>query len=126
MKKIILGALLLTLGSCATMFTGAKQKVTFQSNMDGKVYQNLTEIGKTNQELKIKRKDLVKLYTIKTEGCGEKQFELPIKTNGVFYLNLPFALFGYGLIWSYVDVGNGAQMKTENVIIVDFDCKTNK
>lgn len=126
MKKIILGALLLTLSSCATIFTGSKQKVTFQSNMEGKVYQNLTEIGKTNQELKIKRKDLIKLYTVKADGCGEKQFELPLKTNGVFYLNLPFALFGYGLIWSYVDLSNGAQIKTDKVIIVDFDCNNKK
>ena len=126
MKNFILASSLFYLSSCGTIFTGTKQKITFQSNMDGKVYQNLTEIGKTNQQLKVKRKDLVKLYTIKTDVCGEKQFELPIKTNAVVFLDIPFAFLGYGLIWSYIDAVNGAGMKTKKTIVIDFDCKVKK
>ncbi len=124
--SIILLSIIILNSSCATLFTGAKQKVTFKSNAEGKVYQNLTEIGKTNQVIKIKRKDLVKLYTIKTDGCTDKQIELPIKSNPAFLLNLPFALFGYGLLWSYVDLMNGANMKTTKIINVEIECKTNK
>jgi len=39
---------------------------------------------------------------------------------------MPFAIFGYGLIWAYVDVSKGAQMKTDKIIVVDFDCKSKK
>lgn len=129
MKKsisIILLAITILSSGCATLFTGTKQKVTFKSNADGKVYQNIKEIGKTNQVIKIKRKDLVKLYTIKTDGCPDKQIELPIKTNPAFILDIPFAIIPYGLLGSYIDVANGAHMRTNKIIIVDFECKTNK
>lgn len=125
--KIILIAIMSSFlfSSCATMFTGTKQKVTFKSNVDGKVYQNLSEIGKTNEPIKIKRKDLVKLYTIKTEGCTDKQFELPVKSNPAALLNIPFAFFGYGIIWAYIDESNGANMKTNKIIEVNVECGSN-
>ena len=44
----LISAILLNSG-CALILTGSKQKVTFKSDYDGKVYQNLTEIGKTNE-----------------------------------------------------------------------------
>ena len=124
--SIILLSIVLLNSGCATILTGTKQKVTFKSNADGKVYQNLTEIGNTNQVIKIKRKDLVKLYTIKTDGCTDKQIELPIKTNPAFFLNIPFAVFGYGLLWPYMDLATGANIKTTKIINVEVECKTKK
>ncbi len=124
--SIFLLSIVLLNSSCATIFTGTKQKVTFKSNADGKVYQNLTEIGKTNQVIKIKRKDLVKLYTIKVDGCSDKQIELPLKVNPPFLLNIPLAIIPYGLTFSYLDLANHANIKTKKIIEVDFDCKTKK
>ncbi len=123
-KSIVLGILciiiIITTG-CATMFTGTKQKITFNTIAEGTVYQNLSMIGKTNQVIKVRRKDLVKLYTVKAEGYHDKQFELDIRTNPAFYLNLPLCFaFGCGIIWAYVDVAYGAQLKTDKIINVEM------
>jgi len=109
----------LIFSGCATIFTGMKQKVTFKSNVDGAVYQNLTEIGKTNTKIKINRKDIPKLYTIKTDGCPDKQFELPIKWNAVILLNMLNGLF----IGGYFDLAFGTNLRTDKIINVDIDCK---
>ena len=103
--------------SCATILTSTKQRVTFKSNAEGKVYQNLTEIGETNKIIKIKRKDLVKLYTIKSEGYNDKAMELKIKSNPAFLINLPLCFFGIGLITSYLDVLNGANINGLSLIV---------
>ena len=128
MKKInifIIGMLLLTLmnSSCCLMFSGKKQSVTFKSNASGKVYQNLSVIGNTNEEIKVNRKEMVKLYTIKADGCVDKSFELPVRENPIAWLDVPFAFLGYGLIWSMFDESSGANMKTNKEIKVDLDCK---
>ncbi len=126
MKKkitsIALSAILLLSTSCATILTGSKQKVTFKSTVQGKVYQNLTEIGKTNEVIKIKRKDLPKLYTIKADGCEDKMIELPIHGNPVFYVNILFGVFVTG----YFDLVFGAHMKTDKVIDVSQNCNGKK
>lgn len=125
MKKLSMGVLcaaLILMTSCATILTGSRQKVTFKCNVDGKVYQNLTEIGKTNEPIKIRRRDIPKLYTIKSDGCPDKQFELPIKMNAVFFVNLLNGLW----IGGYLDLANGANIKTDKVIEVNVDCKGKK
>ncbi|MGZ5548991.1 MAG: hypothetical protein ACXWFZ_13690, partial [Nitrososphaeraceae archaeon] len=66
---------------------------------------------------------LIKLYTIKSEGCRDKSIELKIKTNPAFILNIPFCFFGIGLIGAYFDTANGAQMKTAKTVTVDLECK---
>jgi len=125
MKKTITSILLcLTIlfsSSCATILTGTKQKVTFKSNVNGKVFQNLAEIGKTNEVIKIKRHDLTKLYTIKADGFQDKQFELPVRSNPVFYLNILFGVFVTG----YFDLATGAIIKTDKEINVTVE-KSNK
>lgn len=62
-KKISLSVLFIAvvfMTSCATMFSGSKQKVTFKSNVSGTVYQNLKEIGKTNEPIKLNKCDFNK------------------------------------------------------------------
>ncbi len=122
MRKLTLGvfvvAIMLT-SSCATILTGRKQKITFKSNVDGKVIQNLSEIGKTNEVIKVYRRDLTKLYTIKSDGCPDKQFELPVRSNHVFLLNLLTGLW----IGGYFDLMYGSNMITDKVIDVNVDCK---
>lgn len=119
LKTLGLGSLLLLMTSCATILTGTKQKITFKSNAQGKVYQNLTEIGKTNEQLKVRKRDLYKLYTIKADGYQDKQFELPVKGNPVFYVNILFGLF----ITGYFDLATGAILKTDKEINVTLDKK---
>lgn len=103
--------------SCATMFSGSKQKVTFKSNVDGTVYQNLKEIGKTNQVIKLDKCDFTKLYTIKASGCPDKQFELPVRSNHLYLLNvLNLTILGG------IDASNCAGTKTDKVIEVNLDC----
>ena len=129
MKKITFGAIiavLLITTSCATIFTGTKQKVTFKSNAQGKVICNLKEIGSTNQEIKVYRRDMVKLFTIKAEGCIDKQIELPLRTNPAFFVNIPFIFTGVGLLGAYWDVANSSNIKTQKIIEVEVDCKTKK
>lgn len=103
--------------SCATIFTGKKTTLTFKSNIEGKVYQNLTEIGKTNQEIRIYKRDLPKLYTIKAPNCPDKQFELPIRASLAPLLNL----LNLNIL-ANIDYLNGCHMKTDKVINVDLDC----
>lgn len=114
-------ALALITTSCATIFTGKKTTVTFKSNVEGKVYQNLTEIGKTNQPIKILKKDIVKLYTVKSDGCPDTQFELPIKATTIVLLNILNLN-----IFANIDYMNGCHLKTNKVVDVTVDCKGKK
>lgn len=123
-KKISVSVLCLALvlmTSCATMFSGGKQKVTFKSNVNGTVYQNLKEIGKTNEAIKLNKCDFDKLYTIKSEGCPDKQFELTVKSNHLYLLNiLNLTILGG------IDASNCAGIKTDKVIEINLDCKGKK
>jgi len=123
MKKIILIVLVISVmvlfQKCATILTGTKQEVIFKSNANGKVYMNLTEIGETGDILKIPRNSLVKLYTIKADGCADKAIELPIKSNAIFYLNILNGLF----VGAYYDLLYDSHLKTDKVINVTLDCK---
>lgn len=114
---IIVCCSLLFATSCATMFSGSKQKVTFKSNVDGTVYQNLKEIGKTNQVIKLNKCDFSKLYTIKSNGCPDKQFELSVRSNHLYLLNiLNLTILGG------IDASKCSGIKTDKVIEVNLDC----
>lgn len=117
----LISAILLNSG-CALILTGSKQKVTFKSDYDGKVYQNLTEIGKTNEEIKILRANLTNLFTVKVEGCPDEQLVLPIKFNPAFYLNIFNGVFFGG----YFDLNSRANLKTDKIINVGNKCKSKK
>ena len=114
---VVLTSMLILCHGCATIFTGKTTKITFKSNVDGKVYQNLTEIGRTNQEIKIKKRDLPKLYTIKAPNCPDKQFELPLKASLAPLLNL----LNLNIL-ANIDYLNGCHLKTEKVINIDLEC----
>ncbi len=102
---------MLTLGSCATIFTGSKAKVIFDSNvqradvfeLEGKRHSNVTFPYQT----KVKRGFNESL--LKVEAQGYEPFSLIIdKTfNAVSVLNL-LSLLGWG-----IDAATGAMMKPE-------------
>lgn len=121
--SILLLSIILLNSGCATLFTGTKQKIMFKSNIEGTVYQNLTSIGKTNEEIKIRKRDFVKLYTIKSDGCIDKSIELKLKPNFVTFLNIPFYFVGLGVVFALADIATGANVKTDKIVNVDLDCK---
>jgi hypothetical protein len=120
-QTIVLASALIISQSCATIFTGKKTKVTFKTNVEGKVYQNLTEIGKTNEQITIRKRDLPKLYTIKATGCPDKQLELPLKAaHAVLFNILNLNIF------ANIDYLNGCHLKTDKVIEVTMECNIRK
>ena len=123
-KQMVLIAMCsIILTSCATLFTGKSQTVTFTSNInDATVYQNQQPIGKTNYPIEIKRKDLNKLFTIKTEGCPEKNIELQTSINPVIWANIPLIFVGLFFVGTTVDLATGASIKADKTVIVNIDC----
>lgn len=126
MKNRILSftVFILLLQSCGLMISGKNQGVTFKTNVDGAdVYSNLDNIGKTNMELAIPRMDLIKLYTIKKEGCRDTAFVLPIHSNYVVLLDVLFTGIPYiGSIPQMYDYAYGANIKTDDIIVIELDC----
>lgn len=123
MKKLfIFSAIALCLQSCALMFTGTKQKVMFQCPQgDAVVYLNLDSMGKTNTTIKIPRKDLAKLVTVKKEGYEDKQFEMIRKFNHVMWLDVPMALVPFiGWIWGVEDFAFDGDKRVDKEQIVDL------
>ncbi|MDQ3190001.1 MAG: PEGA domain-containing protein [Bacteroidota bacterium] len=126
-KKTILAASLMAsiflLNSCATIFSGSSQTVRINSNVPAAtVMLNTKQIGYTNQDLRIKRADLDKLIRVSSEGCKTKEYELPIKTNPTFWLNLPMFIVGAGLLTSYIDVAFENHKATEKQIMIQLEC----
>lgn len=110
MKKlstILLAGTLLTLTSCATIISGSKQTVNFQSTpSEATVYINDLEIGKTPIEKKLERKNN---YNVVIKLDGYKTFETRIsrKFNAWYIGNIVFA----GIIGLIVDPITGAMYK---------------
>ena len=101
------------LSSCATIFTGTKTRVTFDSNIesaseleiDGKKYYDV------NFPYKTKVKDGFKPSMVEANQKGYEPLEFRIdkKYNHVTWLNILFGgIIGYG-----IDVATGAVMRTE-------------
>lgn len=125
MKKLtIIIACALLLSSCATVFSGTKQKVRFQSNTEGATVKlNTHPIGQTNTDISIKKRSMMGLVQISKEGCKTKEMELPLSIEPTYYLNVPvILLYGVGAIGVMWDLGNHAYLKTEKVIYVELDC----
>jgi len=123
LTPILLAFVVLLSSSCASILSGTSQKVEFKSATNATVYQNMKAIGRTNEKIKIKRKDLNKLYTIKADSCVEKHIELPLKYNMTNFINFPFMFVGIGLLGYYIDALGSAQVKTEKEIFIELECK---
>ena len=114
MRVIILCAVLIVLSGCATIFTGSKQDVTFNTGeVDARVYLNLKHIGSTNAPVRIPRRDLNKLITISKEGYEDYRLEMKLKTNPTFWLNIPLDILLVGILTSYLDVALGNEVSTK-------------
>ncbi len=108
MKKvyILLAAIALTMTSCATIFTGSKDTLRFDSNPEGAtVLIDGIEVCKTPCTTKVKRSLSDKLAEIRLENYETRVITLDREFNAVSVLNLGF-LLGWG-----VDAATGALMK---------------
>lgn len=92
--------------SCATIFTGTKETIRFDSNPQGaKVYLDGLEVCKTPCTTQVKRSLSGKLAEIKLDGYETRVITLDRKFNPVSIINLG-SLIGWG-----IDTATGALMK---------------
>jgi hypothetical protein len=107
MRKTIIScslALTLLMSSCATIISGSKQNVKFDSNPGAaSIFIDEVEVGKTPFEIKLARKSEHSVM-IKLEGYQTYQTKLTKKFNAWYVGNI---LFG-GLIGIIVDPITGA------------------
>ncbi len=107
MKKSIMFcslAITLLMSSCATIVSGSKQNVKFDSNPGAaRIFIDEIEVGKTPFEIKLARKSEHSVM-IKLEGYQTYQTTLTKKFNGWYVGNI---LFG-GLIGVIIDPITGA------------------
>ncbi len=106
MKKIVLFTLFLVFSSCATIFTGTKDTIRFESEPSGaRVFIDSIEECTTPCEVEVPRKVFETRVMLKHEGYKPKTFPLRKAFNAVSVLNLGNLLF-----WA-IDVVSGAVMK---------------
>lgn len=92
--------------SCATIFTGTKDAISFDSNPQGaNVYLDGLEVCKTPCITMVKRSLSDKLAEIKLDGYETRVITLDRKFNTVSIINLG-SLIGWG-----IDAATGALMK---------------
>lgn len=96
----------LTLQSCATIFTGTRDTVRFESQPAGaKVQIDGLDVGRTPVDVSVKRSLGDKTATMLLEGYDTRTFELSREFNAVSILNL------FGLLGWAVDAATGSLMK---------------
>ena len=109
MKKILLALGLtstLFLTSCATIFTGTRDTLRFDSNPQGAmVYINGIEVGRTPCVTKVKRGFSNDMVEMKMQGYETRVFMTDKSFNAVSIINLGFVL---GWI---IDLASGSIMK---------------
>lgn len=96
MKKTLLVLILsvFMLTSCASIFTGSKRRVLFESNPSGaKVFVNGFEKGTTPAQIKVEADDRV---DFRLEGYKERVVVMDSKFNLVSILN-GFSIIGWGV-----------------------------
>ncbi|MDO5615125.1 MAG: PEGA domain-containing protein [Cruoricaptor ignavus] len=108
-SALLIGAISLT--SCATIFTGTSDAITFNSSPEGaKVYEAGIEKCTTPCTFKVNRSLSQKTVEIRKDGYENKVIGLDSKFNGVSILNL-FGLLGWG-----IDAATGSLKKYDTKV----------
>lgn len=103
-KAIILLVSVVLTTSCATIVSGSKQLVKFDSSPSAAtIYIDQSEVGKTPFETKLRR-DTEHKVAIKLEGYKTFEIDLKRKTNGWVWGNIVFG----GIVGLVVDLSTGA------------------
>ncbi len=116
MKKILLiGVVAFSLQSCATLFSGTKDQITFRSYpADATVLLNGREIGKTNNSIVIKRRQGKNaMITYHKDGYKDLTFPHEVKTVTGYWVNFLgyFAGIIPGIVFTMTDVATSAYAK---------------
>lgn len=109
MKKIfcLLAVSSILFTSCATIFTGTKDRLTFESTPSGaKVYIDGIQVCKTPCHLDVKRNISDKMVEFKLDGYETRVVTLDKEFNAVTILNVFNGLIGFA-----IDLGTGSIMK---------------
>lgn len=119
MKKYIIVILIsVSMSSCATLFTGTKDRITFNSTPNGAtIYKNGIEQCKTPCTLGVKRSLNDTDIEYKLDGYETRLITLSKEFNPISILNLG-NLFGWG-----IDALTGAVMKYDDNL---YDIKLSK
>jgi hypothetical protein len=119
MKTYIIAILIsLSMTSCATLFTGTKDRITFNSTPDGAtIYKDGVEQCKTPCTVRVKRSLNDTDVEYKLDGYETRLITLSKEFNVVSIINLG-NLFGWG-----IDALSGAVMKYDNKV---YDIKLSK
>lgn len=108
-SALLIGAISLT--SCATIFTGTSDAITFNSTPEGaKVYEAGIEKCTTPCTYKVSRSLSQKTVEVRKEGYENKVVGLDSKFNGVSILNL-FGIVGWG-----IDAATGSLKKYDTKV----------
>lgn len=121
-KTIILSiAACIMLSSCATIFSGTRQEVSFTSSVPSVVYIKEEAIGSTPITTKIKRK--TKKVEFRSEGFETNTQTLKKGINGWYWLDIASILLGYGVIPTAIDLIDGAAWTVPNSVYGDMKKK---
>ncbi|RYF46986.1 MAG: PEGA domain-containing protein [Cytophagaceae bacterium] len=97
---------MLSLQSCATLFTGTRDTIHFESQPSGaKVRMDGLDMGRTPLDLNVKRSLNDKVVNMSLDGYETRNFSLSKEFNAVSILNL------FGLLGWAVDAATGSLMK---------------
>jgi hypothetical protein len=97
---------MLSLQSCATIFTGTRDTIHFESQPSGaKVRIDGLDMGRTPLDLSVKRSINDKVVNMSLDGYETRNFGLSQEFNAVSILNL------FGLLGWAVDAATGSLMK---------------
>lgn len=97
---------MLSLQSCATLFTGTRDTIHFESQPSGaKVRMDGLDMGRTPLDLSVKRSLNDKVVNMSLDGYETRNFSLSKEFNAVSILNL------FGLLGWAVDAATGSLMK---------------
>ena len=117
-KALLIIVCMLSCASCATWYANKKAAVNISSNVNG-IPVSLTYDGKKHSDVilptQIEVSRVFRATKVKAEVPNYRPAEILItkKVNPQTYINIPWALYGVGLIGLAVDAANGTMMKPE-------------
>lgn len=113
--------LLITMSSCATIFTGTRQNVTFVANEGTKIYYQGVKIaevseGRSQTVTRVNKCLNSQILVAKHPDYEDTPFYLQANLNGVVFLNI---IWG-GIIGGAIDCATGAACKFPNYVEIDM------
>jgi hypothetical protein len=116
-KLFAIGTLLvsiLTLNSCAAIFSGTKDRIVVNTTPPGAdVFIDNVNMGKSGQEIILKRKYVnQREILLKLEGYQDSKITMDLKIAPAYWLNIPLTFVGLvpGIVGFGVDIGTGAAL----------------